>query len=144
MVFVFNLGYLHIILYCYFLLQPPESPLPKPPLNVNEYEIIGPIFPTEATGDNTPLFRITSDGPSPQQSQEQSNDQAGSVPTIPPPVPEEGADLASGPHIHCRVETDPTTVVYSDTVLTKLSTAPPPTAAEDVVYHEIQRPQVLI
>ena len=138
MVFVFNLGYLPIILYCYFLLQSPESPLPKPPLIVNEYETITPASPTEVMGDNMPLFRITSDGPSPQLSQEQSSDQAAPVPTTPPPVPEKGADLASGPHIHCRVETDSTTVVYSDTVATKLSTAPPPTAAEDVVYHEIE------
>ena len=109
---------------------------------MNQYEIVAP---TEATDDIMPLFRITSDGISPQPLREQSIDQGGSTPSTPPPVPEKGADLLSQPHIHGLIETDSTIVAYAEAVLSKSSTAPPPTAAENVVYHEVQsfqNPQV--
>ena len=81
-------------LNCFLFQQSPESLLPKPSLT-NEYETVAPASPTEATGDNVLLFRTTWDGPSPQSSQEQSNNQGGPAPSIPPPIPEKGADLTS-------------------------------------------------
>ena len=102
-----------------------ESSLPKPPISVNAYETVQPV----------PKSRVVSDGASTPQSNAESP-----TSTVPPPVPQKSVDLKTPPPFSSQPdrEEDPIAVAYAETVTTKLSTAPSPKSADNVVYHEIQ------
>ena len=92
---------------------------------MNAYETVDPLTKP----------RVVSDGTSTPQSNTESP-----TSTVPPPVPWKSVDLKMPSPFSSLSDREegPALVAYAETVTTKLSTAPPPKSADNVVYHEIQ------